>query len=164
MTQDTFAAPGTATGFEMSEHLGHLVVIEVKKLEEGIVTTNGVRDAIRGTIHDIDAAETHEDAMIWGKVLVISLSNRIGQKVLGRIAQGNAKPGQKPPWLLDDESGNADSVARATAYLTGQVAKTLAAPATATPAPAPAVAVPGLDMASLTPEQAAAIAGLLGQK
>ena len=162
MTAIPFAAPAAASGFEMKEHLGHLVVIDVAKLEQGIVTANGTRDAIRGTVHDIDAGETHEYTLIWGRVLIGSLSNRIGQRVLARIGQGNAKPGQNAPWILEDESGSADSVAQATAYLTGAVAKTLAAPATATAASL--VEVPGLDMANLTPEQAAAIAGLLGKK
>ena len=168
MTQDTgFAAPAAASGLEMKELLGHLVVIDVAKLEEGINTTLGVRDAIRGTVHDVTAGETHEDVLIWGKVLIGSLRSRIGQRVLAEVGQGNAKPGQNAPWVLNDMSGNAGAVKDATAYLTGAVAKTLAAPATATPAPvaaAAAVTVPGLDMANLTPEQAAAIAGLLGQK
>ncbi len=170
MTEIPFAAPAASSGFEMKDHLGHLVVIDVTKLEEGIVTANGTRDAIRGTVHDITLGETFEDTLIWGKVLIGSLSSRIGQRVLAEIGQGNAKPGQNAPWVLVDMSGNPGAVKDATAYLTGQVAKTLAPPAPAAMpadhamAPATTATVPVPDLSALTPEQLAAIQGLLGAK
>jgi len=156
-----FAAPGTASdGFSVKDANGHLVVIEVHAHETGIVTSLGDKDAIRATVHDVDAGETHTDALLFPKVLIGSLRDRIGQKVLGRIGQGNAKPGQSAPWVLLDESGNPDSVAKATAYLTGAVAASLAAPAAPTVTPEAA----GIDLSALSPEVLASLAALAGKQ
>ncbi len=104
-------------GFVVADANGHLVVIEVHSLETGIVTSLGDRDAIRATVHDITAEHTYEDTLIFPKVLIGSLKSRIGQKVLGTIGQGVAKPGQNAPWVINDASGDA-AAGVATAYLT----------------------------------------------
>jgi hypothetical protein len=48
---------------------------------------------------------------------VSSLRSRIGQRVLARLEQGVAKPGQNPPWLIADASTDAKAVKAATAAL-----------------------------------------------
>jgi hypothetical protein len=57
------------------------------------------------------------------------LKPNIGKSVLARIGQGVAKPGKSAPWILVNAADNADDVAKATAYLTNQIA----APATSAP-------------------------------
>ena len=148
---DTFAAPASSTGLDFNELNGHLVIIDVEGYETGIVTANGDRDAIRGTLHDVDGNETHEDVLIFPKVLVGSLKPRVGQKVLGTIGQGVAKPGQNAPWIITDASGDAAAASKAVAYLEKWKSGEFTAPAT------PAGDDP---LASLTPEQRAALAAL----
>ena len=137
----TFAAPAASSGFTPADHDGHLLVIEVHLYQTGIVTSLGEKDAIYATIHDIDLGETFDDALIFPRVLVGSLKSRVGQKVLARLGQGVAKPGQSAPWILNDASGDPKAVTFAEAYL-ARVAQAGYAPVADTPAPAPAPAAP----------------------
>lgn len=156
-----FAAPGSSAGFSIGDAEGHLVIIEVHSHETGVVTANGERDAIRATVHDVDAQETAEDALLFPKVIVGSLKARIGQKVLARIGQGIAKPGQNAPWILNDASGDGQAVAAATAYLKQYQAGAFTAPAQ--PAPEPAAATAGqVDLND--PSVKAALAALAAQQ
>ena len=132
---NTFAPPAEGgDGWSPKDSSGHLLVIEPEALETGIVTSFGEKDAIRGTVHDVDAGETFEDALIFPRVLIGSLKQRLGQKVLARLTQGNAKPGQAPPWTLTDASGDSNAVAKATDYLSGKTADELTPPPVAEPA------------------------------
>jgi hypothetical protein len=100
-----FHAPAQASGIQWEEHLGHLLLIEPKELEKDIETTYGKKDAVRADITVIDAADAPEvftDALIFPGVLISQTRSLIGEKVLGRLGQGQAKPGQKPPWRLED--------------------------------------------------------------
>ena len=160
-----FASPGAAGGqFSIADAEGHLVVIEVESYEQGVVTSLGEKDAIKATVHDIDAQATTEDALIFPKVLVGSLKGRVGQKVLATVGKGVAKPGQNAPWVLNDASGDAAAAARATAYLAAYAAGQFAAPAQAVPAApaaAPAGAAPQVDLTD--PNVVAALAALQAQ-
>lgn len=164
-----FAAPAASGGsFNISEHNGHLVVVEVLSYQTGIVTTLGEKDAISATIHDIDAQVTIEDALIFPKVLVGSLKSRVGQKVLATVGQGVAKPGQNAPWVLNDASGDPAAAARATAYLAAYAAGQFAAPAAEAAAAAAPVAAPAAAAAPVVdlndPSVVAALAALAAQK
>ena len=142
---EQFAAPAAGTGdsWVAADSLDHLVVVEVHAQEQGVETDYGPKDPIRATVHDIDEQATYEDTLIFQKVLVSSLKARVGQKVLGRIVHGVAKKGQKPPYLIEDASGDAAAAARATAYLAAYAAGQFAAPEVAgQPAAAPAPAAP----------------------
>lgn len=129
-----FTAP--AAGGETlkpSDLEGHLLVVEPEEYIASMTTSFGDKDAVRVTVHDITDQTTTESVLWFSGVLVGSLKNRIGQKVLAVMGKGNAKPGQSAPWILVDASGNSTAVDAATAYLTGQVTAQLAEPA---PAPA----------------------------
>lgn len=154
-----FAAPASASGIDWIGLNGHLVVVEVERFEEDIQTANGPRDAIRATVHDIDGQQTGEDVLIFPKVLVSNLRPRVGQKVLGRVGQGVAKPGQNAPWVLTDASTDTDAAAKAVAYLKAREAGQFTAPAQAQPAPA--AAAPALDVND--PNVQAALAALAAQ-
>lgn len=130
----TFAAPAASSGFTPADHDGHLLVIEVHSYQTGIVTSLGEKDAISATIHDVDLGETFDDALIFPRVLVGSLKSRVGQKVLARLGQGVAKPGQSAPWILNDASGDGGAVTQAEAYL-ARVAQAGYAPVADAPAP-----------------------------
>ena len=127
-----FSAPSTGGGsLRPADVEGHLLVVEPSEYVASIATSFGEKDAVRVTVHDISSQETHADVLLFGTALIGSLKGQIGKRVLGVMGRGTAKPGQAAPWVLNDASGNADAVKAATAYLTGQVAATITAPAPA---------------------------------
>lgn len=105
MSNSPFAAPAQASGIQWEDCLGRLLLIEPKELEKEINTVHGVKDAVRADVTVIDAEgapEVYADALIFPGVLISQTRSLLGEKVLGRLGQGQAKPGQKPPWRLDD--------------------------------------------------------------
>jgi len=121
--EDEFAAPASAAGFQWEDHKGALLIVEPTSVETGIPTSFGDKDAVRATITVVDgtdAGEVYSDTLIFPRALIGQLKSNVGKKVLGRVSQGNAKPGQKPPWLLSDPTP-AD-VTAAKAVLAGNTA------------------------------------------
>lgn len=114
-----FASPGTpGSGIQLADHLGALLLVEVIGVESGIKTTFGDSDAIKANVHVIDgpgSGTSYEDTLIFPKVLQSQLRKSVGQKVLGRLGQGQAKPGQSAPWLLNEAT--AEDVAKAEAWV-----------------------------------------------
>lgn len=130
-----FSAPATGgEGLSAAEVEGHVLVVEPVEYVTGVITVHGPKDAVRVTVHDITTQTTTTDCLWFGGYLVGSLKGRIGDRVLAMMGKGQAKAGQSPPWVLTDLSTNEQAVAAATAYLTGQVAASIAAPAVAEPA------------------------------
>lgn len=104
-TQNPFSSPAVASGINWEECLGQLLLIEPKSVETGISTSFGEKEAVRADITVIDAPDAPRvfaDALIFPGVLISQTRSLIGEKVLGRLVQGQAKPGQKPPWRLQD--------------------------------------------------------------
>lgn len=132
MTENPFDAPAAATGFDYNEHLGRLLVIEPHSIEEKVATTLGEKDAIRADIFVLDGDNPgdYEDVLVFPRVLQGQLRTRLGRKVLGRLEQGVAKPGQNPPWRIA-EATEADQAAGG-AWLRAREAKTFSAPAAGT--------------------------------
>lgn len=100
-----FAAPGSTSGIDYKELDGRLLLVEPRALEQDINTTLGTKDAIRADVTILDgpdAGTQHNDTLIFPRVLIGQLRTRLGQKVLGRLGQGQAKPGQNAPWLLEE--------------------------------------------------------------
>ena len=148
---EDFAPPASAEGFTWETHLNALLIIEPHSLETGIATTFGEKDAVRATISVVDGTDAggvYVDTLIFPKALIGQLKSNIGRKVLGRLTQGNPKPGQKPPWLLSDATS--EDVAAARRFLAGEHAA--AAPATPAPAATQAAQPAGIP-AGLTAEQ-----------
>jgi hypothetical protein len=113
---DEFNAPGSAIGIQWEPYLGRLLLIDVKKEESGIPTAFGTRDAIRAAVTVLDgptAGEGYADTLVFPQVLQGQLRGSIGGKVLGRLGQGVAKSGQKPPWKLEDPTDADKAIARA---------------------------------------------------
>lgn len=125
-----FASPAAASGIDLKELNGALLLIEPTGIEEDIATVHGPSSAIRGDVSVLDGAlkgETYEDTLLFPKVLQGQLRPRIGQKVLGRLGQGVAKPGQSAPWTLN-EATDADKQT-ATEFLNQRSANQTATPA-----------------------------------
>lgn len=104
MTASPFAAPSApGSGITWADHNGALLVVEPLSVETGIQTSFGPSDAVRANVHVIDgpgAGDDYPDTLVFPKVLAGQLKTQIGGKVLGRLAQGVAKPGQSAPWML----------------------------------------------------------------
>jgi len=148
-----FAAPAASGAtLKPADVEGHLLVVEPLEYVPTMVTAFGESDAVRVTVHDINDQSTHESVLWFSSALVGSLKSSIGKRVLAVMGKGQAKPGQSAPWVLVDASGNPQAVTAATAYLTGQVAQTMAAPAptTSTAGDELAAALGNLHAAGLT--------------
>lgn len=98
-----FNDPSTATGIEWKNLMGSLLIFKVSSQEKDIPTVHGPSDAIRADVTVLDgdlAGAVYVDTLIFPKVLQSQLRPSIGSLVLGRLGQGNKKPGQSPPWTL----------------------------------------------------------------
>jgi hypothetical protein len=91
----------------------------------------------------LDNNQEYSDVLFFNIAIRNALRPLIGQRVLGRIQQGVAKPGKTAPWIIVDASADQAAIAKAAAYKPG---------AAATPASAAAGGVP--------PEVAALLAQL----
>ena len=129
-----FSAPVVNEGVKVADLNGHLLIVTPVEFKTGIKTVNGDADAIEVNVVDLDTGEEHLSMLWFNVALKSALKPLIGQKVLGRIGQGAAKPGKSAPWILIDATGDADAVAKANAYIAGTPA-VAAAPAQATPPP-----------------------------
>lgn len=115
----SFATPATpGGGIKWENHKGALLIVEPLSFEPGVATSFGVTDAVKATVHVIEgpgAGESFDETLIFPKLLVSQTKNQLGQKVLGRLGQGQAKAGQSAPWLLNEAS--AEDIAKAEAWV-----------------------------------------------
>jgi hypothetical protein len=115
-----FSAPSSPSdGITWENHNGALILIDVLGQEHGVKTSFGEKDPVRANIAVIDgpgAGETFDDSLIFPTLLISQTRNQIGNKVLGRLGTGNAKPGQKPPWLLQEATP--EDIAKAEKWVT----------------------------------------------
>lgn len=138
MTQrDEFDSAGTM--LKIADHLGELVLFtphEYVDKDNGVDTSFGKKDYVL-TDAVILTAEggpaEYDDAMILQGSLIGQLKRKIpgGRKLLGRIAKGEAKKGQQPPYVLSAPSDADKQLARD--YLAGRVIEVAAPAAPADP-------------------------------
>jgi hypothetical protein len=111
----TFANPAPSAGsIDWNDLNGRLLIFDVTGQEIGIKTSNGTKDPVRADLVVLDgdtAGEKFDDTLVFPTVLISQLKPRIGQKVLGRLGQGIAKPGQSAPWILQDATAEEIAVA-----------------------------------------------------
>ena len=113
----TYADPSTPSGVDLKSLLGALLLITVHEHltgDKAISTSFGPAEPIRCDVAVLDGpstGEVHADTLIFPRVLIGQLRPNIGKKVLGRLGQGTAKPGQSAPWTLlassDDDKATA---------------------------------------------------------
>jgi hypothetical protein len=123
-----FASPASATGINWADLNGSLLMVDVIEVVRDINTSFGPSNAVRATITVIDtinAGEVYADTLVFPKVLQSQLSPLIGQTVLGRLGQGQAKPGQSAPWMLADPTRDDNTLAAA--FIVNQAADRLTA-------------------------------------
>jgi hypothetical protein len=141
---EAFASPAAASaGPKPADLQGQLLIFKPIEYRSGIETVNGPADAISCDVTNLDTNQEYSDVLFFNIAIRNALRPLIGQRVLGRIQQGVAKPGKTAPWIIVDASADQAAIAKAAAYKPG---------AAATPAPAAAGGVP--------PEVAALLAQL----
>ncbi len=100
---DTFTNPGTSTGINWGDLNGRLLLFDVTGYETGINTSFGEKDAVRANITVLDGdakGDGYNDSLVFGMVMISQLKSKQGEKVLGRLGQGEKKAGQNAPWKL----------------------------------------------------------------
>jgi hypothetical protein len=112
-----FASPAAGSVLKPASVEGHLLVVEPEEYIERMTTQMGESDAVRCTVHDITEGQTHESVLWFSTILVGSLRTRVGQKVLGVMGKGVAKPGQTAPWILVDAIGQTAALEAARNYM-----------------------------------------------
>lgn len=98
----TSAAPG-GMGITWDGYTGKLFVVEPLDVEKDINTVHGVSDAVRANVYILlgkNKTDEFEDTLIFPKVLQSQTRRKIGEIVVGRLEQGEAKRGQNPPWVF----------------------------------------------------------------
>jgi hypothetical protein len=115
-----FNKPATASGLDLKALHGALLLIRPIRVETDIATSLGPKDAVVADVHVLDGqhnGQVFREALIWPRVLQGQLRPQIGSgdPTLGRLAQGVAKKGQSPPWVLADPDEADEKVA--VAYL-----------------------------------------------
>jgi hypothetical protein len=128
---DQFENPGTTTAIDLEALMGRLLLIKPSRVEVGVSTVLGNKDATVADVHVLDGEDPGQmfgEAFIWPKVLQAQLRSTVsaGRYCLGRLGQGNAKPGQNPPWKLADPTEDDREVARN--YLAELAAPPITAP------------------------------------
>lgn len=148
-----FTAPVSNTeGVKVADLNGHLLIVTPIEYKTGINTVNGVAEAIEVHVVDLDTNEEHHSLLWFNVALRNALKPLIGNKVLGRIGQGAAKPGKNAPWILLDATSDATAIAKANAYIAGGIK-----------APAPVASAPA-STASLDDPAVQALLAQLGAK
>ncbi len=99
---DTLDSGGSTDGerIALRDLEGSVVVMVAAEYVASIDTQNGTTDAVRVTIHDISGSKTYEDQLIFARVIVNGLKEKVGTPVLGIVSKGKAKPGKSSPWIL----------------------------------------------------------------
>jgi len=100
---DTFNDPGMGGDkLDLKGLLGSLLLFSVHEETHELDTTFGKTTAIRADVAVLDGAQKGEviaDTLVFPRVLKGQLRGSVGNKVLGRLGQGENKKGN-PPWQL----------------------------------------------------------------
>lgn len=104
MSYDEFeSASAPSGGIKWKEYGGALFVIEPLAEEAEVKTDYGTGPAVRANVYVLagpNGQEDYPDCLIFPKILQSQTKTKIGKKVVGRLAQGLAKPGQSAPWQI----------------------------------------------------------------
>lgn len=110
---DEFEGPSSGDFFKPKEHNGELLLVQPASVEKDVKTEFGVDDATRATIVVLDgpnAGTEFPDGLIFGALR--KSVGHIGKWHLGRLGQGQAKPGKSAPWVLQEPTDADKDVAR----------------------------------------------------
>lgn len=113
---DEFAEPSAGDFFRPRDHQGELLFFKPHSIEKDVQTENGPSDATKSDVVILDGPEAgteYANTLVFG-ALQHSLSKQVGtgKWVLGRLGQGQKKPGKNPPWTLAAPTDADKDVAR----------------------------------------------------
>lgn len=110
-----FGGPSSVESIDWKTLFGKLLAIWPYG-REMVVTRFGEKAAIRADVYDLDSGvPVSMDALIFPRALVMQLGSTVrGRAVVGRLAQGESRNAQTPPWKLMDPTP--EDLARASAY------------------------------------------------
>jgi hypothetical protein len=138
MPDSPFDDPASFTSIDYHAQLGRLLLFQVLGVEQVHTVLDAPGEtstAVRVNLTVVDGPEAGTvipDALVFPKVLVGQLRSRTGRMVLGRLGQGEQRPGLNRSWVLNPAT-DADK-ATAEAALNRSRIQGAAAPAAATPA------------------------------
>lgn len=131
---EAFASPAAASaGPKPADLQGQLCIFKPIEYRSSIETVNGPADAISCDLINLDTNTEHSDVLFFNIAIRNALRPLIGQRVLGRIQQGVAKPGKTAPWIIADASADAASIAKASSYAPGGATAAPTSPSTVPP-------------------------------
>jgi hypothetical protein len=119
--EDDFGGPAERSDFKLADHVGALLLITPKSLEEGIETTFGEADAIKADVvvltnnkgKALDEPVEETGVLIFQRVVIGQLTDLIGiRRALGKIGTGVAKKGQSAPFLIEQPDDDDKALAR----------------------------------------------------
>ena len=96
------AVPNADDKWTAAEHNGNLLIFFPTEVRRGIKTTNGDADAVAcSRVVNLDTGRVLHNTLIFGTALVPNIGPGAPDGVvLGRLGQGEGKPGQSKPWIL----------------------------------------------------------------
>lgn len=110
----TFGKPAAGDQFRSADNVGALCAF-VSVTSEDVNTKFGAADAAKCryviVLDGDDAGTIYENTLVFGAAMVPSLTGSDDEIILGRIAQGEAKAGQSPPFLLEDADSDDETLA-----------------------------------------------------
>jgi hypothetical protein len=130
---DDFADPGTGSGgggprLSYGDLLGSLLLVRVHEVTQPITTQFGEATAVRADVAVLDGPQKGQeylDTLIFPRKLQGQLAGSVGSRVLGRLEQGEKKPGKNPPWQLAAATEEEKVIARKyVAHVAAQLAAT----------------------------------------
>lgn len=123
-TVGELSSPRQGDIIKAADVVGHLLIVKPVEFLPDFETSNGLRDAIRVDVCDLNATNpaggygvVYRDALWFGRVLVSGLRRQMGELVCGWMAQGVGKPGQNPPFQLTDAVTSPEAVTIIQAWL-----------------------------------------------
>lgn len=116
-TTDPFDGPSSSTGISWETLKDRLLLITPHEVIKDFQTSYGMTDTIRADVVVLDgpgSPEEYKDTLIFPKVLQgqVRANAGTGRMNLGRLGQGNKKPGQSAPWQLGEPTDADKTVAR----------------------------------------------------
>lgn len=137
---DPFAPPPDPPKVRAADLQGRLLLLWPSTIEREHPTVHGPTDAARCRIAELDGptpGTIHDDVLLFGTLVVGQLRTALAAgdtTVLARMGQGEARPGQSPPWKLLAYTDADRQLALSFLHSHPQAAP---APPPATPTPAP---------------------------
>lgn len=96
------AIPNAEDKWSAAEHVGNLLLFFPTEVRRQIKTSNGDSDAVScSRVVNLETGRVLHDTLIFGTALVPNIGGGAPDGVvLGRLGQGEGKPGQSKPWIL----------------------------------------------------------------